>query len=257
MPGMSHADFETATAAARERVLNHPLFQKLDTPVALRVFMEHHAFAVWDFMALLKCLQQKLTCVEVPWKPVGDARARRLVNEIVLAEESDMDAEGRPASHYELYLEAMGDLGADITPVEGLVAAGLSVDDLAAARVPASVPAGAREFLRTTFAIIAEGDAASVAAAFTYGREDLIPEMFLAIVAGLEAGGAGVYPRLKYYMQRHIELDGDEHGGMARELTAGLCATPAQKSRAIATAVRALEARATLWDAVLDAIRQL
>ena len=249
------ADFETATSAARERVLAHPLFAALDNPAALRIFMEHHAFAVWDFMSLLKFLQLRLTCVTLPWKPAGDPRARRLVNEIVLAEESDTDAAGRPASHFELYLEAMGDLGADTGPVSALAEAGLTVEDFAAGNLPANVPAGAREFLRTTFSIIAEGDAAAVAAAFTYGREDLIPEMFLRIVAGMEARDGSSYPKLKYYMRRHIELDGDEHGGMARELTAGLCRTPAQTGRAIAAAVRALEARAALWDATLAAIR--
>lgn len=253
---MKQDDFDAATANARERVLDHPLFRKLDTPRALKIFMEHHAFAVWDFMSLLKFLQQRLTCTTVPWRAVGDPRARRLVNEIVLAEESDVDASGRPASHFELYLEAMGDANAATGPILTLIDASPTIEDLRAGRVPASVPAGAREFLSTTFDIIAEGDPASVAAAFTYGREDLIPEMFLKIVAGLEAGGRGVYPRLKYYMERHIELDGDEHGGMARELTAALCSSPETRERAIATAVRALEARAALWDAVLAEIER-
>ena len=49
--------------------------------------------------------------------PVGDTLCRRLINEIVLGEESDQ-FDGRVLSHFEMYLAAMDQAGADRAPLE-------------------------------------------------------------------------------------------------------------------------------------------
>ena len=91
----------------RDQLFNHEVYRSIKTPDDLRTFMEHHVFAVWDFMSLLKALQRHLTGVTIPWLPQGDRNARRLINEIVLDEESDEDGEGGYISHFELYRAAM------------------------------------------------------------------------------------------------------------------------------------------------------
>jgi hypothetical protein len=100
-------------------LLTHSIYQEIDRPDSLRLFMEHHVFAVWDFMSLLKALQRRLCCVEVPWLPAADPLGSRLVNEIVLAEESDDDGQGGFASHFELYRRAMKRCGANSPPAGG------------------------------------------------------------------------------------------------------------------------------------------
>ena len=95
------------THELREQARNHRLFSRLDRLEHIRIFMEHHVWSVWDFMSLGKALQRHLTCVELPWVPRGEALSRRLINEIVLEEESDEDGRGGNSSHFELYLEAI------------------------------------------------------------------------------------------------------------------------------------------------------
>ncbi len=236
----------------RERLLSHPLYDSISSPDGLRVFMEHHAFAVWDFMTLLKSLQRQLSCVETPWVPTDDRRARRLVNEIVLAEESDDDGRGGHASHFELYLDAMRQAGADTTAVEAFVDLIRSGEPLESAMEEADVPPAAQEFVRTTLGFVESGSVAAVASAFTIGREDLIPDLFRSLVETIEAGEPGRLSLFRHYLDRHVELDGDEHGPMALGMLSTVCGDdPVRWRDARFAATMALEARLALWDGVL------
>ena len=240
----------------RQKLLTHPIYKLVDSPERLRRFMEHHVFAVWDFQSLLVALQQKLTCTTLPWIPTPDREARRLVNEIVLDEESDELPDGTHASHFELYLDAMRQAGADTGPIESLLtllAVGIPLDR---ALDEARVPAAAAAFVRSSFAIIASGPAHRIVAAFTYGREDVIPEMFRPLVASLAVHDPHSWERLRFYLERHIEADDEKHGPMCRRIVASLCGDDAGKwADASATARGSLEARIDLWDAMLPEMK--
>ena len=236
-----------AIAPLQLRLSLHPLYRSIDSLGRLRTFMEAHVYAVWDFMSLLKSLQRTLTCVEVPWRPTVDARSRRLINEIVLGEESDV-YQGEPLSHFELYLRAMERCGAETAPVRSLVASLERGQTLDAALKEA--PAEAAAFVRSTFASLATEIPHRIAAAFTFGREDLIPHMFSAFVRALDEEMPGAIAPFRYYLERHIELDGDDHGPMALEMMRQLCTGPEQWEQARESAVAALEARLAFWDGI-------
>ena len=215
--------------------------------------MEAHVFAVWDFMSLLKSLQQSLTSVSVPWVPSQFPTSRRLINEIVLGEESD-EYEGGYISHFELYLTAMEECGADTRQIRRLVAAvrdGVKVQD---ALWDPGIPTEAREFVWTTFETIRPGQPHVTAASFTIGREDLIPTMFHEMVKELRTGFEGL-KTFEYYLQRHIEVDSDSHGPMALWMLEELCGGDETRlAEADAAAEKALRARLRLWDGILDRI---
>jgi hypothetical protein len=235
-----------------ERLAEHRLYKAFRSIEDLRVFLEAHVFAVWDFMSLLKVLQRGLTCVDVPWVPSRFPVSRRLINEIVLGEESDVYA-GKLASHFEIYLWAMKACGASTAAIDALVAGlrrGEELDDLLDA-----APAPAREFVRSTFGFIETGKLHVVAAAFTFGREDLIPDMFRSFIRDQNDELEGRLEMLRWYLERHIEVDGDEHGPMALRMIAELCGEDEVKWReASRAAEEALLARIALWDGVVEAI---
>jgi len=220
--------------------------------------MEYHVFAVWDFMSLLKVLQRGLTCVDVPWVPRGSADVRYLINEIVAGEESDVDEHGRRMSHFELYLGAMHQSGADTSVIEGLINDLRAGKGVAAVWHNEAIPQAARAFVRTTFDVVDTGKPHVQAAVFTFGREDLIPGMFMAFVKELNKQTGDKVSTLQYYLERHIEVDGDHHSHLAYQMTAELCADNDQYWHEATIAVKeALEARLKLWDVILADISAL
>lgn len=238
----------------RQRLLGHPIYRSLSDLAGLKTFLSHHVFAVWDFMSLLKALQRQLTCVDEVWLPRGDRSSRRLINEIVLGEECDLIG-GAPMSHFEMYLDAMRQVGAPTNGIDAVVAKVRAGTDVALALTDA--PPAAREFSRTTFAIIRSGSLPAIAATFTFGREEIIPDMFLSLVNDLEQHGGANTSILREYLTRHIELDGDEHGPMAERLLAEVCGNDdANWNAAGAAAEQSLRARIGLWDGVAQRLER-
>lgn len=250
-PGIER--LEKAVSEARERVVKHPVYANLASHEAIVTFMEHHIFAVWDFMSLLKSLQRQLTCVTVPWIPTGPTGSRRLINDIVMVEESDQLGDGF-ISHFELYVRGMSEAGADTKPIDALVELLRSGVDVRDALVEAGVPRPSVDFANTTWTIIESTPVHCQAAAFAFGREDLIPDMFAQVVAVHERSGKlGTFVD---YLERHIEVDGEEHTPMAMQMLADLCGDDEEKWQACAETVNtALAARARLWDDILAVIK--
>lgn len=241
----------------KNALLDHPIYREVNNLGALRLFMEHHVFAVWDFMSLLKALQARLCCVGVPWLPASDSQATRFVNEIVLAEESDEDGQGGFVSHFGLYRLAMTRCGADTTAIDNLLVELRKGRPVPAALAAVGVPGCVERFVRQTFDLIERGSLWSLASAFTFGREDLLPALFQRIVDELDVEADGGLEDFRYYLHRHIGLDGGEHGPMAVRLVASLCGgDEARWQEAEETAVMALEARRDLWDAVHATLRR-
>ncbi len=239
-------------APLQKKLYNHPIYRSVVSIEDLRLFMQEHVFAVWDFMSLLKSLQKEITCIDVPWKPVGSPKIRRFINEIVLGEESDLDEDGHCLSHYEMYLNAMKQCGADTTEIKkffDLVCAGVSVRTaLKQVRINRETHA----FVEFSLEVIESKKPHVIASVFALGREDLIPEMFDRILKELQNQKAQSTSKLRYYLDRHIEVDGDHHGPLAMQMIQELCSDDKEKwKEATIFAKKALEHRIHLWNGVL------
>lgn len=247
---------QSKIAPYRQQILNHPLYAEMETIADLRIFMQHHVFAVFDFMSLLKSLQRGLTCVELPWIPVGNANTRFLINEIVCGEESDVDEEGVRMSHFEMYLKAMQHAGADTSGISAFLnhfQQGVTIKEVIE---QTKLSSGVKHFLNTTFDLIADGNLSLQAAVFTFGREDLIPNMFTSLLRDMAVDSPDALKSFVYYIERHIEVDGGHHSHLALEMTSELCGTDAALWEvATAATIEALKARIGLWNAALEAIR--
>ena len=235
----------------RQQLVQHPLYTQLKNLQHLQHFASYHVFAVWDFMSLLKSLQNNLTCTAIPWQPIGNANTRYLINEIVLGEESDIDEAGNRISHFELYLQAMHQMGADTTAIQQLltyVSNGITVQK---AMEQLQLPTEVQQFVNNTFETIQKQPVYVQAAVFTFGREDLIPDMFIEMVKDLAVTYSDKIGIFKYYLERHIEVDGDHHSHLATEMVETLCGNDAEKwKQATEASIEALEKRKLLWDII-------
>ncbi|MBY0316425.1 MAG: DUF3050 domain-containing protein [Bdellovibrionales bacterium] len=245
---------------ARKRALyEHPLFAQniIKSLDDLHIFMEHHVFAVWDFMSLIKTLQHHVCPSTTCWLPTPNIRngSARLVNEIILAEESDIDIDGKSSiSHHDLYCQAMLEVGADANQFEEFIE---QVRHLGfwEALDTSTVPAASAHFMRKTFQFVESGEAHIVAAAFCFGRETIIPDMFTGLTQSLSISKLDC-PKFHHYLERHIQIDGGEHGPASIELVENLCNhDPVHIHEAEQAALEAIDARIKLWDDVMAVIQ--
>lgn len=261
----SHSDFSHQTSDhytalvkntnfLRTALLSHPVYSQVNDLTALRIFMESHIFAVWDFMTLIKTLQRRLTCVDTPWIPANFAASARFVNEIVLSEETDEVQPGYYISHFELYLLAMEEIGANCQPMQTLIQCLRQGDMAEQTLISLPIPLTTKQFVLNTFSSV-QGSIHEVAATFLFGREDIIPKMFSQLLEQVEQTKGFRCNAFRLYLERHKHLDEEYHAPMGRKLLNNLCGNNAQKwEEAQRVTEQALRARYTLWNGIEQAI---
>jgi hypothetical protein len=241
----------------KQKLETHPIFDRINSIEELKIFMEHHVFAVWDFMSLLKKLQLDLVPSGSPWIPNPNGNLVRFINEIVMEEESDQafgsGNEITYTSHYQIYLDAMSEVGASTNAITDFVeeVAGKGIHTAFESN---KIPKPSLEFMKHTFDLIERGKSHEIAASFAIGRESIVPLMFQRILDQSKLGTDEV-PVFRYYLQRHAELDGDHHGPMALKLLKNMSAGSSEKENEIVKqAEKSIEQRISFWDGVYAAL---
>ena len=234
-------------AELRHQLLNHPIYSLVSNRRSLQIFMQAHVFAVWDFMTLLKTLQNELTGMSWPWVPAENTEAARLINEIVLCEESDELGPQEYMTHYELYLNAMAEVGANTEPMERFVQRLREGKNVLLALNGNDIPECVFHFVQQTLEF-SRRRPHEQAAAFLFGREEIIPDMFEKILEEVESTEDVSCGFFRRYLERHIEVDGGEHSVMGLQLLRSLCGEDTKKWRqATVIAKQAIGARIDFW----------
>lgn len=243
-----------AIAPLQRQLDNHPIYNAIDNIDDLRLFMQQHIFSVWDFMSLVKYLQDQVATTHFPWTPSGDSQVKRFITELVLEEECDETQDGKAySSHFEMYCAAMEEVGADTQPIHAFLDM-VKAKGIDEALNSARIPAASRQFTRSTFNFIQSGKPHAVAAALALGREHIIPDMFRHILKEMDIHDLQA-PTLHYYLERHVHLDEGTHAPMSIRMMEMLCETDTDREEAIKFAQDAIQARIVFWDGVLDSIK--
>ena len=242
------------TQNERDILLSHKIYSSITTIDDLHLFMENHVFAVWDFMSILKTLQKKLTCTDIPWTPKGGGTPARLLNEIVTEEETDIDIYGEYKSHFEMYYQSMNEAGANTKKIESFLT---NIDSgVDQALIKSDAPKPAANFVKTTFSMLENAPVNVVASMFTFGREEVIPNMFRSIISKIDKDFKGRLKNFIYYLDRHIGVDEDEHGPAALKMIKVLCGNDEEKWKEAAQAAKmTMNARIVFWNEILDEMK--
>ena len=242
-----------------QKLQRHRLYEAITTKEPLRCFMEHHVFCVWDYMSLLKSLQRILNPIKSPWTPSPQPHLRRLINELVLEEESGETHEPNAfASHFEFYIAAMEQIGADTAPCLELVH---SIAETGASSINhrpidgiQGIPDAALEFMRDTLRVVERNQAHEIAAAFAVGRENITSCMFRSLLSQTKTSipEASIFHA---YLSRHIEVDEGTHADHSMLILNSLCdGDPVRINEAKAAAYGAISSRLKLWDSILEQV---
>ena len=243
------------------KLLLNPLLanRPIQNITQLRIFMEHHVFAVWDFMCLAKSLQHSIAPSCNIWVPPNDRVSARLINEIITVEETDLMVDGQSyCSHFELYIQAMDEVGAEIEPIKNFVEK-VKSQDIESALEYHKIPHAARKFVSTTISVISKNKPWITCAAFLFGRENLIPEMFQKLISN-QVISKERCPAFEYYLKRHIDIDGGNalelgHSKMGMLMLESLCSNNNERFKeANNIAIQSLKARDVLWQSVYQLI---
>lgn len=220
------------TQKLQKEIRDHALYGAITDISSLRCFMEQHVICVWDLMCLLKSLQ----------------------HENALGNENDLLPNGSAASHFQVYLKAMEEVGCDVSVVNEFMDHIRSGMDLKRAIANSRFPEGAKQFVRHTIRVLQQPIHVRTAV-FFHSRGNLIPALFVEFIRELHRSEMPV-PTLMHYFARHGEIDAEEHGLKTQVLLGRVYqGDPRRMLEGEEAAVRALRERIYLWDAIYSDLK--
>lgn len=235
------------------QVATHPVYAMLANVEAAVQFMELQVWCVWDFMFVAKSVQIGVGCYSVPWVPPRDAAMVAIINEIISSEEADLGPDGTYQSHFEIYIAAMRQAGADIGAIERTLTRVADGKPVLAAMKESGAPEAALRFVAETLSFCS-GPLHVAAAALCIGREELVPRMFETLLSS-DISRDPKLTGFMWYVRRHVNLDTDSHGPLSARLFRRIVGHDSVRlHEAITAGLHAVRARKQFLDAAQSAI---
>ena len=246
--------YKKEISVLKNKIYKHKLFHKRLETRHVRYFMESHIFSVWGFMSVLKSLQFSLSRNSLPWVPTENTRngLTSFINEIVLSEESDYIEGIGYVSHFEIYLEAMKEIGADSSKILKLIDCINREDSAYEIINNLDILDEVKDFVKFDLDTALSEDLPKIVGSFTLGREKVIPNMFEHIVQSV--ANANATNKFTTYLSRHIDIDGDRHGPLSSKLLDKLCSSDKNLEVAYQAGIDSLNLRLKVWDKISDNI---
>ncbi|MDZ7655221.1 MAG: DUF3050 domain-containing protein, partial [Sulfurimicrobium sp.] len=122
-------------------------------------------------------------------------------------------------------------------------------------RIPGQFCTLINSFVSITLDTATKGSVHQVLGSFFFGRENVIPTMFHSLLAHWHIDEKEA-PMFVYYLNRHIELNGDSHGPAAWKIINELAGDdPLAIEQLKSAAEEAIHARHDLWDGLAEQLR--
>jgi pyrroloquinoline quinone (PQQ) biosynthesis protein C len=153
-----------------------------------------------------------------------------------------------------MYYQSMNEAGANTKKIESFLT---NIDSgVDQALIKSDAPKPAANFVKTTFSMLENAPVNVVASMFTFGREEVIPNMFRSIISKIDKDFKGRLKNFIYYLDRHIGVDEDEHGPAALKMIKVLCGNDEEKWKEAAQAAKmTMNARIVFWNEILDELK--
>lgn len=155
-------------------------------------------------------------------------------------------------SHFSIYLKAMDEVNADTSIISDFIEKIRRGYNIFSLLNEENIPIPAKNFMTKTFNVIESGDLYKITAYFLYGREKIIPDMFIRIRD--ENPILNSFPMFDEYLKRHIELDSNTHAPLAKKLLNSIITTDGEAEKSYTYAKKSIVDRLDFWDDLLQKI---
>jgi len=233
-----------------EDVINHPMFKKLNNIYNIKKYSEFQIWCVWDFMSILKQVQNFIFCNDILWLPPENPNAGAAFYRLIESEETDLGFKGgdlNRASHFQSFRAAMQELNADTKNIDNFLELIKTGKTLPEALNKSGASPQTKSFLLTNNHLIKQSPYNAIAL-ITLTRENFLPAVFKSLLSYVNENEK--IELFVWYHKRHIYLDSVLHGPLSIQIFNEYFTNKLLIKQSIIASIESLKARNELLNEI-------